>query len=337
MEPLCKPARSSGQPAESASNQQRAPHAWAIWGALITIYVVWGSTYLAIRFAVESLPPFTMAGVRFLFAGAVMYAWRRTRGDAAPTRRGWGSAAIVGLLLLAGGNGAVVWAEQRIASSIASLLVATVPLWMVLLDALRPGGRRVEWWTGAGVVVGFAGVAVLIGPAWSGGSAGRVDPIGAVVVIVGMLFWSTGSLYSREAPLPASPLLATSVEMMAGGAGLLILGALTGEWGRLDLGTVATRSLLAMGYLIVFGSWVAFTAYTWLLRVAPTSLVATYAYVNPLVAIALGHVLAAEPLTARILVAAAVIVGSVALITATQGASHASKKARAELVPAEEA
>ena len=265
-----------------------------------------------------------------------MYAWRRARGDAIPSGREWRSAAIVGLLLLAGGNGAVVWAEQRIVSGVAALLVATVPLWMALMDVLRPGGRRIDWRVGAGVLAGFAGVVVLIGPAQSSGTAGRVDLIGAVTVIVGMLFWSSGSLYGREAPLPSSPLMATSVEMLAGGAGLLVMGALTGEWGRLDLGPVSTRSLLAVAYLIVMGSWVAFTAYTWLLRVAPTSLVSTYAYVNPLVAILLGHVVAAEPLSARILVAAAVIVGSVALITATQGRSHTSKTARAELVPAEE-
>ena len=307
-----------------------------IWAALITIYLVWGSTYLAIRFAVETLPPFTMAATRFLFAGATMYAWRRVRGDATPSGREWRSAAIVGLLLLAGGNGAVVWAEQRIVSSVAALLVATVPLLMALMDALRPGGRRIDWRVGLSVLAGFAGVVVLIGPAQGSGTVGRVDLIGAAAVIVGMLFWSSGSLYGREAPVPSSPLMATSVEMLAGGAGLLVMGALTGEWGRLDLGLVSTRSLLALAYLIVMGAWVAFSAYTWLLRVAPTSMVSTYAYVNPLVAILLGHVLAAEPLNARILVAAAVIVGSVALITATQGASRTSKTARSELVSAEE-
>jgi len=289
---------------------------WAIWPALLAVYVIWGSTYLAIRFAVETLPPFLMASVRFLLAGSVLYAWRRARGDARPTAREWRSAAIIGGFLLVGGNGAVVWAEQRIISSVAALLVSTVPLWMVLLDLLRPGGRRPGWREIVGLLAGFAGVATLVRPTQSAGMPGRVDLLGAAALILGAFLWSIGSLYSRRAPLPASPLLATGMEMLAGGVGLLLLGTLSGEWGRLNPSTFSARSLWGVVYLVVFGSWIAFTAYTWLLRVAPTPLVSTYAYVNPLVAILLGHLLAGDPLTIRTLLAAAVIVGSVALTTA---------------------
>ena len=303
---------------------------WAIWPALLAVYVIWGSTYLAIRFAVETLPPFLMAGTRFLLAGAVLYAWRRVRGDARPTAPEWRSAAIVGGFLLVGGNGGVVWAEQRIVSSVAALLVSTVPLWMVLLDLLRPGGRRPGWREIVGLLAGFAGVVVLVRPTQSESAVGRVDLLGAAALSLGAFLWSIGSLYSRRAPLPASPLLATGMEMLAGGVGLLLLGTLSGEWGRLDPSTFAARSLWGLVYLVVFGSWIAFTAYTWLLRVAPTPLVSTYAYVNPLVAILLGHLLDGDPLTIRTLLAAAVIVGSVALTTAAPPAPQ-SRVPRANL------
>ena len=314
---------------------QRPPTV-AIWAAMFALYIIWGSTYLAIRYAVESLPPFLMASVRFLLAGTTVYAWRRARGDAVPSRQEWRSAAIIGILLLVGGNGGVTWAEQRVASGVASLLVGTLPLWMVLLDALRPGGRRPDWREILGVLTGFAGVVVLLRPTQSTDGVGNIDLLGAAVVILAAFFWSVGSLYSRTASLPSSPLLATSMEMLTGGAGLLLLGTLSGEWGRLDLAAVSARSLWGLVYLTVFGSLVAFTAYTWLLRVAPTSLVSTYAYVNPLVAILLGHFLAGESLTARTLVAAIAIAGSVALITTIQPAASKSKKTRPELASAEE-
>lgn len=309
---------------------------WAIWAGLVALYLGWGSTYLAIRFAVESLPPFLMAGVRFLIAGAVLYAWRRARGDAPPSGQEFRAATIVGLFLLVGGSGAVVWAEQRVTSSVASLLIGTVPLWMVVIDALLPGGQRPGWRTIAGVLVGFAGVVLLIGPARPTGEAGGIDLVGAVALILGSFLWSVGSLYSRHAPLPSSPLLATSVEMSTGGAALILLGSLTGEWARLDLGAISARSLGGFIYLVVVGSWVGFTVYTWLLRVAPTPLVSTYAYVNPLVAMLLGHLLAGESLTLRGLLAAGLVLGSVALVTATRPTTTVAKRrARREPVPAE--
>ncbi len=296
----------------------KKPRAVVIWVALFTLYLVWGSTYLAIRYAVESLPPFLMAGTRSLIAGGLLYAWRRARGDAAPSRLEWRSTAIVGILLLLGGSGGVSWAERRVASSVASLLVGTLPLWMVLLDALRPGGQRPGWWAIVGVVTGFVGVVVLLNPNQSIGSVENVDSLGAAIVIAAAFFWSIGSIYSRTAPLPSSSLLATGMEMIAGGAALLFLGALFEQWGQLDLAAISARSLWAFVYLTVFGSLIGFTTYTWLLRVAPTPLVSTYAYVNPLVALLLGHFVGGESLTARILVAAIIIVGSVVLITTTK-------------------
>ena len=292
----------------------------SIWAALIAIYIVWGSTYLAIRFAVESMPPFLAAGFRFLIAGAVLYAFRRLRGDPTPLRIEWRSAAIVGLFLLVGGNGGVMWAEQRVASGIASLMIASVPLWMALLDSLRPGGRRPNSWVVVGVLAGFAGILVLIGPAQLIGIEGEVDLLGALVLLLAAFFWAVGSLYNRGARLPDSPLLATGMEMLVGSLGLLILGSVTGEWGQLDIAAISTRSWLGFAFLVVFGSWVGFASYIWLLRVAPTMLVSTYAYVNPLVAILLGSLLAGEELTARVLLAAVFILGSVVLITLKQPA-----------------
>lgn len=292
----------------------------SIWAALIAIYIVWGSTYLAIRFAVETMPPFLAAGFRFLIAGAVLYAFRRLRGDPTPLRIEWRSAAIVGLFLLVGGNGGVMWAEQRVASGIASLMIASVPLWMALLDSLRPGGRRPNSWVVVGVLAGFAGILVLIGPAQLIGIEGEVDLLGALVLLLAAFFWAVGSLYNRGARLPDSPLLATGMEMLVGSLGLLILGSVTGEWGQLDITAISTRSWLGFAFLVVFGSWVGFASYIWLLRVAPTMLVSTYAYVNPLVAILLGSLLAGEELTARVLLAAVFILGSVVLITLKQPA-----------------
>jgi drug/metabolite transporter (DMT)-like permease len=300
-------------PKEIRSDVKQAPSSLVIWAAMISVYIVWGSTYLAIRFAVQTMPPFLMAAARFLLAGTVLYGFRRTRGDAVPTRLEWRSAAIVGILLLVGGNGGVVWAEQHVASSVAALLVGSSPLWMILIDALRPGGKRPSWPSVAGVLVGFAGIVLLVGPGELSGGADKIDPIGAAVLIFAALLWSIGSLYSRNAALPSSPLLGTGMEMLAGGAVLLVLGALTGEFSRLNLAGISAPSLWGLAYLVVFGAWVGFGAYTWLLRVAPISFVSTYAYVNPVVAVVMGYLVAAEPITPRTLIAAAIIVGSVAL------------------------
>lgn len=294
---------------------------YRIWIALVAVYLSWGSTYLAIRFAVETMPPFLMAASRFLIAGAILYFWRRSQGDHPATKQEWISAAIVGLLLLVGGNGSVVWAEQRVVSGVAALMIGSAPLWMVIIDALRPKGRWPSRRTLLGVALGFIGILILIGPVQLVGLHGDIDPIGAGVLLLAAFLWASGSLYNRGARLPASPLLGTSMEMLVGGAGLLILGTLTGDWSRLYLPGISLKSVLGLGYLIVFGALVGFVAYTWLLRVAPTTLVSTYAYVNPVIAIFIGNLLANEPLTPRVLIAAVTILGSVALITLAQPVS----------------
>jgi drug/metabolite transporter (DMT)-like permease len=289
-----------------------------VWIALAVVYVVWGSTYLAIRVAVETLPPFLMAGTRFLVAGALLTAWAlwRTRGTPRPGLAQWRAAFVVGGLLLLGGNGAVVWAEQRIPSGLAALLVATVPLWMAVIG--RVGfGERLRRPAVVGLVLGFGGVALLVDPA-------GFDLVGTLAVLFAALSWASGSLWPRRAALPDDPLVATGLEMVAGGILLTVVGLAGGELGRLDLAAASTASLAAVAYLVVFGSLVAFTAYVWLLRNASTSLVGTYAYVNPVVAVLLGWAVLAEPVTPRMLAAGAVIVAAVALIVSARPSTGAA-------------
>ncbi len=255
-----------------------------------------------------------MTGTRFLVAGLVVYAWRRLAGDPAPGRRQWRSAAIIGFFMLVGGIGGVSWAEQSVASGITVLIVAAVPLWIVLVDALRPGGKHPSWQTAGGLLVGMTGILILAEPALGSGGEGGNHLASVIVLLLATLSWAIGSVYSRGADLPKSPLLGAGMEMLAGSAGLYIIGLLSREAGRLDLAAVSTRSLLGMAYLIVVGSLVGFAAYTWLLRVAPTSTVATYAFVNPIVAVVLGSILAQEVLTPQVLIALPVILTAVALI-----------------------
>jgi len=284
-----------------------------IWIALLAIYLIWGSTYLAIRYAVESIPPFLMAGSRFLIAGIVLYTWRRLAGDPAPTARQWRSTAIIGLLLLLGGNGLVSWAEQTVPSGIAALLIGSIPLWMVLTESIRRGGVKPGLSAVLGLITGFAGILVLLWPLLTGTSE-HLNPLGVVALLFAAFSWAVGSVYSKSAELPPSSLMTTAAEMLTGSLGLYFIGALLGEWKMLDFATITARSWLGLAYLTVLGSLVGFVAYAWLLRHAPISLVATYAYVNPLVAILLGSLLAQESFSARILLAALIIIGSVVLI-----------------------
>lgn len=284
-----------------------------IWIALLAIYLIWGSTYLAISYAVESIPPFLMAGTRFLIAGILLYTWRRLAGDPAPSARQWRSTAIIGLLLLLGGNGLVSWAEQTVPSGIAALLIGTIPLWMVLTESIRRGGVKPGLSAVLGLITGFGGILVLIWPLLTGTSQ-HLNPLGVVALLFAAFSWAVGSVYSKSAELPPSSLMTTAAEMLTGGLGLYFIGALLGEWKMLDFATITVRSWLGLAYLTVLGSLGGFVAYAWLLRHAPISLVATYAYVNPLVAILLGSLLAQELFSARILIAALIIIGSVVLI-----------------------
>jgi len=296
------------------STSGAAARRWGLVAAFAAVYLVWGSTYLAIRFAIETLPPFLMAATRFLTAGTLLYAWARFRGAARPTRVHWGAACVIGGLLLFGGNGCVVHAEKRVASGIAALLVATVPLVVVLIEWLRPGGSRPARGVAFGVLAGFGGVALLVSPGELAGAKG-VDLIGAGMLMFACLCWALGSIYSKHAPLPPSLLLATAMEMLCGGALLLAAGVGSGEAAMVRLDAVSPRSAASLLYLIVFGSLLAFSCYVWLLRVASATVVSTYAYVNPVVAILLGWLLAGEPLAARTGIAMGIILGSVVLIT----------------------
>ncbi|EEP72498.1 integral membrane protein [Micromonospora sp. ATCC 39149] len=298
-----------------------ATRAALVWTALAIVYVLWGSTYLGIRVAVESLPALASAGLRFGAAAVVLALVLRVRRGAGALRvdrRQLGSAALVGVLLLAGGNGLVVLAESgppgtAVPSGIAALLVATVPLLVVLLRTVS--GDRPRLWTFAGVTLGFLGLILLVLPT---GGSGAVPLAGALTVVAGATCWSAGSFLAGRLRMPTDPFVATVYEMVAGAVALAVLAAARGELRDFDPGQVTGRSWLALAYLMVAGSLVAFTAYVWLLHHAPISLVSTYAYVNPVVAVALGALLAAEPITAQVLIGGAVIIAGVALVVSTE-------------------
>jgi drug/metabolite transporter (DMT)-like permease len=286
--------------------------------ALGTVYIVWGSTYLAIAYVVETLPPIMAGGVRFTVAGSLLLAfllaqarWRRRRAPESRLTRPrlieWRTAAIVGTFLLLGGNGLVSVAEQRIPSSIAAVIIATVPIWMNLGEAVMTR-RMPSLLAIGGLGVGLVGVAILLLPSEG---IDAIDPVGVVIVMCSALAWTAGSLYARRAPLPANQLMGSGMEQLVGGGVMLAVAVLLGEYASLEPGSVSTESLLGLAYLIVFGSLIAFTAYVWLLEHAPISTVATYAYVNPVVAVFLGVLFRDEPLTPRILLAAALIIGAV--------------------------
>jgi drug/metabolite transporter (DMT)-like permease len=298
--------------AETRQAGSQAPRSLVLT-AFATLYVVWGSTYLAIRYAVETLPPFLMAGVRFFLAGLILAFWAYWRDGARATAKNWRAASIAGAFLLLGGNGMVVWAEQRVPSGLAALLVATMPLWMVIVAWAKPGGRAPKVGVAAGILLGIAGILLLVGPGSISGSS--VDRAGAVALTLASLSWAIGSIYSRTAPLPKNAIFATGLEMIAGGVLLCVLGTATGEWSRLDISRASSASIIGFFYLVVFGSLIAFTAFAWLIRVSTPARVSTYAFVNPVVAVFLGWAIAHEPVSRMTVVATFVIVAAVALIT----------------------
>jgi drug/metabolite transporter (DMT)-like permease len=286
------------------------PSAARIWTALLVVYLVWGSTYLAILLTIDTIPVFLQGAIRFLSAGALLYVWSIRRGDRdsdRPRARQWGAAVVVGAALFLAGNTGVAWAETRVDTGVASLVIATIPLWMAIFDRIACGERlgRVAL---LGLGVGFAGAALLASPT----GAGHMDVAGAAVLLFAAASWAAGSLYARRAPLPRRPLVSSSMQMLTGGAMLAVVAVSSGELGGVH--GVSTTSILALLYLIVFGSILAFTCYAWLLRNARTSLVSTYAYVNPLVAVFLGWAIENEPIGPRTIVAGGLILVAVALI-----------------------
>ncbi len=292
-----------------------------IWMGMLVLYLVWGSTYLAIALAVDTLPPFLMAAARFSLAGIVLLSWSIARHRTAfvwPTRREWRDSTIVGGLLLGGGMGMVALGELTVPSGIAALMIALMPVWVAVIGAVVLG-ERLPRLAGLGIVVGFLGVAILVAPSVTGAS-GALDPLGLAALIISPICWSSGSLFaSHRARLPRQPLVATGLQMVTGGAVLLLMSVIAGEPGRFDAAAVTASSVGAFLYLVVIGSLLAFTTYGWLLRKAPLPLISTYAYVNPIVAVILGAIVLNEPIEPRTLLAGAVIVGGVALIVTARG------------------
>jgi drug/metabolite transporter (DMT)-like permease len=300
---------SATQPS-SATHRSSIPRRFAVPLAFGLVYVVWGSTYLAIRYAIETIPPFFMAGARFFVAGVILYAWSRWRTGIKPTAAQWRSAALAGALLLMFGNGLLTFAESRVPSGIAAVLVGMVPLWMVVLDAVT-GGARPTARAWIGIAIGFLGVAVLVRP--SGHET--IDRGGFLALLVASICWSYGSLFGRRADLPKSPLLTTGMEMLAGGTILIGAGFVTGEWQHFSPHAVSRISLVGLTYLITLGSIVAYTAYTYLVTATTPAKLSTYAYVNPVIAVILGATIAGESIHPTTVVAIAMIVGAVILLT----------------------
>jgi drug/metabolite transporter (DMT)-like permease len=304
------------------------PSKYRVWFALGTVYVVWGSTYLGIRYAIGAdtgqpgLPPLLMAGTRYVIAGGLLYLWavRRPAADGEPDRPGrkqWIACAVIGTLLLLGGNGLVTLAERHVASGIAAVIIALVPIWTAVIGlALRTD--RLPRVGVLGLAIGFAGAFVLANPT----GAGRLAPGGVLMLIAATLCWSAGSYYGRSAPVPRRPLVMTGMEMMLGGAAMTLVSVVSGDAFDLDLGAVGWKAWVAYAYLVVFGSMLAFTAYVWLLRNARLSLVTTYAYVNPAVAVLLGALFLGERLTTRALVASALILAGVGLVVSSRPAAE---------------
>lgn len=292
------------------------PSRLLIAAAFAAVYVIWGSTYLAIHYAVETIPPFLMAAARWIPAGVLLYAWRRARGDPAPTLVQWRTAFIVGGLLIVGGNGLVSVAQQTVPSGITSLLVASVPLWIAVMDWVGPARVRPTPRVAFGIALGLVGVGVLVGPdaLLAIGGRGIAGVGGSLLILLAAFLWANGSLYSRRAPRPASPLLGAAMQMLAGGLLLTLGGLAMGEASRLDVASIAPASWWALAFLALFGSIVAYSSYVWLLQVVRPEQAATYAFVNPVVAVMLGVFVAGEALTPRILVVGALIVVAVALI-----------------------
>jgi len=322
-----KPKFSPADVAEALRRQagaRAARPAARIWLALGTVYILWGSTYLGIKYAIETIPPLMMGSLRFIAAGGVLYLLASRTGDRRRDpigTRQWMAALVIGGALLVGGNGGVILAEQYVPTGVVALLVATAPLWMAIIDRVV-FGRRLPALVIVGLLIGFGGVAFLIGSPGSG----HINLFGAALALAAPLCWASGSVFTRHVTLPVRPLVAAAMEMLWAGLLFGVASILTGELGRVHWQQVSTTSLLALRYLIVFGSLVGFSAYVWLLRSAPLSLVSTYAYVNPVVAVILGTIFVGEAINARLVIAGGIIIFAVALIVVAR--NRAASQAR---------
>jgi drug/metabolite transporter (DMT)-like permease len=297
--------------------------------AFAAVYIIWGSTYLAIGIGIESFPPLLLAATRHLIAGFILYPTLRWRTGIRPTPRQWRTAIVTGVLLLLIGNGGVCLSERTVPTGVAALLVAMVSFWMVLLDWARPGGCKPVPRVIASLILGFGGLILLVGPAHLGGS-GRIDPAGAGTLAVASFAWACGSIYSKHSDLPSSPLLGVAMQSLIGGAALATVGLASGEDRLLHLSAISPRSWLAVAYLVVFGSGLGFTAYVYILKKSSAARVATYAFVNPIVALFLGWLAAGETITLRTGLAAAVTLTAVLLVIT---APHKSSVEAAECLP----
>ena len=277
--------------------------------AFALVYVIWGSTYLAIRYAIGTIPPFLMVGTRFMIAGSALYLFARLRGGPKPTAIQWRNTAIAGGSLLVIGNGLLSWAELRVPSGLAALIVAIIPLWMVVLDWLI-GGPKPGRYAMLGIGLGLVGVGLLVGP-----GKGAVDPAGAFAIIMASLGWAGGTLFARRADMPKSTFVTTGMEMFAGGVLNIAVGFLTGETAHFQLAAVSRESVFGLVYLIIFGSWIGYSAYTYLVNAVTPAQLGTYAFVNPCIALLLGWLIAGETIGPRTLVAMGIIVGAVVLLT----------------------
>ena len=290
------------------------PRTWKVLLAFAIIYFVWGSTFLAIRVGVREVPPFLLAGMRFLAAGVILFAWLRAKSTASPTIREWGSATLLAVLIFVMDYGLLFWAERRVPSGIAAVMMATIPVFMTLSEILFMKTQQLTLRLGGALLVGLGGVAVLMSRSTSFGDA-PIDPIGAGALLVAAVSWSVGSALTRTLPLPTSKAMSSSAQMLAGGVLLTLTAAVLGEFHGFHAQSVSAKAWLSLGYLIVAGSIVAFTAYVWLIHHESPTRVGTYAYVNPVVAVVLGYLVGGEPIGVRTIVGTALILVSVVVIT----------------------
>ena len=311
---IVSPAVAPASPVDDTTRLPGHPPPSAFGFAFAAIYLIWGSTYLGIRIAVETMPPFLMAGARFLAAGGILMTYLRFRGAAWPTRRQWTINAVIGCFLLLGGNGLVVWAQLLVPSGITAVLIGVGPLFIVLTEWAWPGGTRPTLLTAAALFLGFAGVTWLAAP-WETTDGGQVHPAGVLAILGACVAWAIGSIYSRHAKHGADSMVAAALQMLSGGTALLVLGIVHGDFVRFDVTAISSRSWSAFAYLVLVGSLIGFSTFVWLMKHSTPARVATYAYVNPIVAVFLGWLLLGEPVTTRTLIASGIIVTAVAIIT----------------------